>query len=312
MGNQRLGWTGWRDIGFFLHWEGLAVALGGLGLAALEFWRIPADWPLKYFVADYRIWIVVALALVVGLPPTIARGFDHLRARSDAGLAQIEVAAALYGVEIRLMNLVSKLREAFAGHRSNTYQNHTLSDCKAYFTTRASKARGSGETCVVEVNYYALTRSNTSTSLTRALFTGGGHPGMRATFSTAARASEEAKLLVRTIASGDKVFCRDVLDAKEASALKLNEPEKRPYRTFLSIPVLRDKESPHDQRVIGMLSINATHVDALTASDAAILKVYAWALAAAFEADRLGRERPRASTSTSEASSSIHSNGMED
>lgn len=311
MSNNRLTWTGWRDLGFFLHWEGLAVAGGGLGLAALEFWNIPPAWPLKYFVEDYRIWIVVVLALVVGLPPTVARGFDHLRARSDAGLAQIEVATVLYGVEIRLMNLVTKLREVFSGHRSNTYQNHTLGDCKSYFTTRAGKSMGHGEICVIEVNFYSLSKSNSSTSLTRSLFTGGGHPGMRTTFSTAGNATAEAKLLVRTIAAGENVFCRDVRDVEEAALLKLKDADKRPYRSFLSIPVFRDKDSPHEDRVIGMLSINATHVDALSASDAAILKVYAWVLAAAFEADRLGRDMPPASARTSEVAGNMRSNEME-
>lgn len=308
---QRLNWTGWRDIGFFLHWEGIAVALGGLALAALEFWDIPEDWPLGHFVDDYRIWLVVFFALMVGLPPTIARGLDHLRARSDAGRAQVEVATVLYGVEIRLMNLVSKLREVFGGHRSNTYQNHTLGDCKAYFTTRAGRSIGEGENCVVEVNYYGLERSRTSISLVRKLFTGAAHVGMRTTFSTARNASKEAKQLVKTILAGEPVFCRDVRDPREAARLHIEDGDKRPYRTFLSIPVLRDKDSPHDERVLGMLSINATHTNVLDASDAAILKVYAWALAAAFEADHLSRNIPRATSTLSAGHASMQTTDME-
>lgn len=280
-------WTGWRDLGFFVHWEGLAVAAGTIGLVVLEWWTIPRDWALASFVADYRIWVMLAFALLIGLPPTIARGFDHLRARSEAGKTQVEMAAALYGLEMRLMNFVSKLREVFAGHVTNTYQNHTLGDCRQYFKTRG------GAECAVEVNFYRLKRSARSTRLERALWTGNSHPGMRSTFSNARSASTEAKKLIKSITSGNSVFCRDVRNAEDASALSIENGSDRPYRAFLTVPVFRDKSTVGDERVIGMLSVNADKVDLLSASDEAILKVYAWVLAAAFEADAQARRGAR-------------------
>lgn len=289
VGRRKARWTGWRDLGFFLHWESIAVGAGAAGLLALEWWDIPDDWPLNDFVSDYRIWIVIACAIAIGIPPTVARGFDHLRARDDAGLAQVEVATALYGIEMRLMHFVSKIREVFDGHVSNTYQNHTLSDCKTYFATRPERQRDGGSQNVVEATFYRLRRSRSSTVLERTLFTGSGHPGMRPTFSTARNASPEAKRLVKSIAAGNAVFCRDVRDPEEAAALEIVDGAARPYRTLLSVPVFKDKASPADDRVIGMLSVNATEVDSILASDQAVLNVYAWVLAAAFEADAQGR-----------------------
>ncbi|MGA5644124.1 GAF domain-containing protein [Microbacterium sp. NPDC088796] len=289
MAEQRLGWSEWKDLRFFLHWEGIAVVLGGVGLVAFEFWEIPLDWPLAWFVEDYRLWIVIALALLVGLPPTIARGLDHLRARDEAARAQVEVGTVLYAIELRLLNLVSKIREAFAGQHTNTYQHHTLNECKSYFSTRASEV---AKTCIIDVNYYRLTRSGSAISLERALFTGSAHSRMRSTFSNAPGASREAKRLVKTISEGNSVFCPDVTEVEHTEALHIKDGADRPYRTFLTVPVFRDKKSGASERVIGMLSINSTHVDTLSASDAAILKVYAWLLAAAFEADGLAKRLP--------------------
>ena len=303
-GRRRVRWTGARDLGFFFHWESIAVAAGGIGLAALEVWAIPDDWPLEDFVRDYKLLLVILLAALVGLPPTIARGLDHLRARDDAGQVQVEIATALYGIEMRLMHFVSKLREVFAGHTTNTYQNHTLSDCQSYFSSRPGRHTDAGRQNIVEVNYYAVKRSGSSTSLVRTLFTGSGHANMRTTFSTARNASAEAKKLVKTITSGGSVFCRDVRDADSARKLHIENATERPYRTFLSVPVLRDKNSTAEDRVIGMISVNASEVDSIAESDAAILKVYAWVLAAAFEADLNGKKR-RASMPTSEGAASL-------
>lgn len=289
MAAQQLGWSGWKDIKFFFHLDGIVVLLGGIGLAALELWEIPKDWPLASFVRDYRLWIVIGLALMVGLPPTIARGLDHLRARGEAARASVEVGTVLYAVELRLLNLVSKIREAFAGIATNTYQHHTLNECKSYFSTRASEV---DKTCIVDVNYYRLSRSGSATSLTRALFTGAAHSKMRSTFSDANGASREAKRLVKAISAGKSIYCADVRDPEHAGPLHIKNGAERPYRSFLTVPVFRDKTSGDGDRVIGMLSINSTHLDTLGGSDEAILKVYAWLLAAAFEADHLAKKLP--------------------
>jgi hypothetical protein len=251
--------------------------------------RLPATWPFTWFVADYKLLFIVGFAALVVLPPPIARGIDHLRERDDAARKNAESAVALRAVGSRASNLILKMREAFAGTTSNTYQNHLLNECKAYFESRPMLGSADRPDDVrVEATFYAAKVTGQGRLLERKLYTNAEPSRMRSTFSN--RGGEEGRKTIEAIWNGRYVYCPDVQDPKSAVELSIIDGADRPYRTFLTVPVFRDRKASGDGRILGVLSVNASRLGIIHESDHNILEAYAWFLSAACEADYFGNE----------------------
>jgi hypothetical protein len=281
-----------KDLLFFINSETVPVLLGTAGLALLELTKIPDHWPIKYFIDDYRLPIIFALAALVVLPPPISRGIGHLRDRDDAARKSAEGATAFRALASRASNFIFKLREALAGNAGNTYQHHLLEECKAYIESRPMPGSAERPTDIrVEASYYSARITGQTIFLDRKLFTNSEPSRMRAKFSNSrGSGNSEGRKTVEAIWAGRYIFCGDLTDAKEASEHEVPDGSNRPYRAFLSVPVFRDRKAVGDGRILGMLSINVSRVGVISESDHHILEVYAWFLAAAFEADHFGNK----------------------
>lgn len=276
------------DLHFFFSWDVLPVLVGTVCLAVLELGTLPARWPLHWFIEDYKIQVIILLGMLIVLPPPIANGFNHLKDREAAVARNVEAAAGYRGLGSRAANLIGKIRESIAGTVTDQYQTHLLIECQKYFESRPMPdGTDRPDDFRVETSYYGLKVNSRSKLLERKLFTHSDASRMRSTFSN--RTAGEGLYAVEKISAGEYVFCADVADAKYAAPLSILDGESREYRTFLSLPVMRDRKSVGDQRVIGMLSVNVTHLGVIHESDHNILEVYAWFLSAAFEADSLAR-----------------------
>ena len=290
MRDKRLGFQGWKDLRYFLQWELVFVFVGTAGFAVLEGDVISRTWSLFWFIVDWKVPVIVALVALIVLPPALSKGWLHLRARRNTGLRNVEMATALYGLQSRAANLIVKMQEAFAGKATNTYQHHSLQDCQKYFATRPLPENHNRlDTVIVEANYYALEVKSRSKLLERKLFTNTDATRMRPSFST--RGTGEDQLAVERISNAKHIYCQDLREEEFTRPLKILNGAERPYRTFLSVPVLRDRQSQGDDRVIGMLSVNVSHPGIIHESDQHILNAYAWFLSAAFAADELSRTR---------------------
>lgn len=289
MAKAKLKFEGVGDLRFFVSLDVAPVVIGTAGLAALELDLVPENWPLASFIKDYSVFVIVLLVCLVVLPPPIARGISSLRDREAALLRNVEAFAAYRGLASRAANLVGKLRESFDGTVTNQYQNHLLHDCQSYFKSRPMPdGRERPHDFQVEASFYGLTVNRQSKLLERKLFTNTDRSRMRANFSN--RSPGEGRIAVDKISTGGYAYCGDVADPEVAGALGIKDGSSRNYRTFLSVPVFRDRKSEGDDRVIGMLSVNVTHRDVIHESDRHILEVYAWFLAVAFQADQLAVE----------------------
>ena len=275
-----------KDIFYFLHWESLVVLAGTLVLAVLELNLLPASLPFTWFVNDWKILFLVIAAALVVLPPALVKGLLQLRRRRDAGTEKRELELVLEAIQGRVGFFIEKMREAFAGQKTKEYQKHVLLECRRYFETRPHpKINDLDESLSVEVSFYAVDKRSQTTMLSRKLFTHNDPSIGRAQFSQ--RGTPDSKLCVESILAGEIIFCDDVLNPQTASRLKILDGAQRTYRTFLSVPIYRDRKSADPDRIIGMLSVNASSIHALQESDSAMILTYGWFLSAALEADNL-------------------------
>ena len=292
-----------KDLLFFVNSDTVPVLIGTIGLAFLELGELPADSPFSWFVNDYKLAIVLVLVGLAVLPPPIARGMAHLRDRDDAARKTAENATAFRALGSRASNFVLKLREAFAGQSSNTYQHHLLNECKAYFESRPMKGASERPDNVrVEAAFYGARVTGQARLLERKLYTNAEPSRMRTNFSSRGAANGEGRSTIERIWGGGYVFCGDVADPDLAAAHHIHNGDERPYRTFLSVPVFRDRKALGDGRILGMLSVNVSHTGVVHESDHNILEVYAWFLAAALEADHFGNKLRMLGVSVSSSS----------
>ena len=259
---------------------------------------MPGEWPLKWFVDDWKFGVIALAVTCIAAPPVLSRGFAHIRARRKSAEGNVEISLILRGFESRAANLIHKFEEVFAGEVKNTYQNHLLSDCQHYFAsrTRPGDVTISSEVAF-EVNYYELVKKPRSTLLERKLYTNSDSSRMRSKFSSNGKPDE--RLAIERISAGKHVYCGDVLNQSAIAEHQITDGPTRAYKCFLSVPVFRDRKAVGDDRVVGMLSVNATMSGLIRESDKRILLTYAWFLSVALAADALAKGRKAVSKRSS-------------
>jgi len=271
-----------RDFRFFWSWETIFVAIGTIALACLEMDLVPKNAAFYWWVSDFKFWIVIALGILIVVPPVLAKGLLHLRNRDAAAKFNIEFATALTAMSSRTANLIHKMKELSAGNVTHAYVNHTLTECQSYFQARRTIGGRPVEhdSVRVDVGYFELKIGPGAHKLERVGTTAAESKDFTHVLST--KGTSIARSWVDSIEAGQRLWL-DLNDPTLSETLKCNSTSVTTYRVAMALPVFAERK---DTEVIGMLMVLSSSELALEESDVHLIRAFAWHIAAASYAEK--------------------------
>lgn len=276
MTKTRPGFQRSSDLRFFFSRESVLVAIGTIALGVVEFSLVPAELPLAAWIAEWRTLVVTGSLGLILVPPALATGFVHLRARDSGAKRNIEMSTALVAINSRTSHLIPKLREVDRGEISGAYKNHSIRECQAYFAAR----RTVGGQVVdhsgvhIEVIFYQLKVQPWGNKLQRK------HTSSDEPFSLSgeitARGKGNSKNVVEAMSSGTSWWAPDLTVLAQAAALGVPKKQGDRYVVALGVPVWRENSGA--EGVAGMLLVTSSDRGTLLESDESFLRAIAWFL----------------------------------